>query len=162
MANRTTGYELLKAIVALDLKTIDTKIASLDGEIVHAKMILEDDPDVLSSCAWGLIFAIGVLSFADARPRGISDMDFVDGDEWQVGDMLKHLSFEQGSLHFYADYVRGRLVKTSIDIDREGKIVVETVNRGESLPRWIATLQGRKTLGVVGGGEGAYEEPAAT
>jgi hypothetical protein len=45
-------YELLKSVVALDLKTIDTKIESLDGEIVHVKMILQEDPEILASCGW--------------------------------------------------------------------------------------------------------------
>lgn len=151
--DRTTGYELLQDVVALDLKTVDTKIDSgVDTEIVHVKMTLQDDPEVLDSCAWGLIFAIGVMSFADARPRGISDIDFVEDDEWQVGDMLRGLRFQNGRLHFYADYVRGRCMKTSIDIDKNGKVVVETVNRGEALTRWIAKLQGKKTLGVIEGG----------
>jgi len=148
-------YELLKDVVALDLKTIDTKIekSPADPEIVIAKMILGEDPDILSTCAWGLIFAIGVMSFADARPRGYSDVDFIADDQWFVSDMLKHLSFENGRLHFYADYVRGRCMKTTVEIEKNGKIVVETVNRGEALTRWVAKLQGKKTMGVVEGGD---------
>ena len=146
-------YELLKEIVALDLKAIETTIENspADPEIVIAKMILEDDPAILSTCAWALIYALGVMSFADARPRGNSDIDFVPDDQWCVADMLKHLSFERGRLQFRADYVRGRLMKTSVVIDKEGKIVVETINRGEALTRWIAKLRGAKTLGVIEG-----------
>jgi hypothetical protein len=76
---------------------------------------------VIESCAWGLIFALGVLSFADARPRGISGIDFAEKDDWCVGDMLRHLRFERGRLHFHADYVRGRMMKTTIDIDKEAR-----------------------------------------
>ena len=160
MSDRSTGYELLKDVLALDLQVLDTTIESgMDPEIVHVKVILEDDPDVLATCAWGFIFAIGVLSFADARPRGISDIDYVEGDQWQVGDMLRGLSFEQGRLHFHADYVRGRCVKTTVQIDREGRITVETVNRGEAATRWIAKLQGKRTMGVVGD-DGDAPEPA--
>jgi hypothetical protein len=153
-------YELLKDVVALDLKTIDTKIENSPGdpEIVIAKMVLEEDPEVLSSCAWSLVYAIGVMSFADARPRGYSDVEYVADDQWYVGDMFRGLRFERGRIYWHADYVRGRLVKTSVEIDKEGKIVVETVNRGEALTRWIAKLQGKKTLGLVEGGDEALAE----
>ena len=67
--------------------------------------------------------------------------------------MLEQLSYECRRLHFHADYVRGRCVKTTIDIDTEGRIIVETANRGEALTRWIAKLQGKKTLSVVEGGD---------
>jgi hypothetical protein len=57
--------------------------------------------------------------------------------------------FDHGRLHFYADYVRGRCLKTTVDIDKDGKIVVETVNRGEAATRWISKLQGKKVLSLV-------------
>ncbi len=93
---------------------------------------MKDDPDVLESCAWGLIYAIGVLPFADVRPRGSSEIDFQDKDEWTVADMLRHLTFVRGRLHFHADYVRGRMLKTTVEIDKDGKILLETINRGET------------------------------
>jgi hypothetical protein len=154
--NLPVDIKLMKDVLLLELIVNDTKITPIDEEIVHCKMQLEDDPEILASCAWGLIFSIGALSFEDARPRGYSENDFVDNDRWTVGDMLEHLSFENGRLHFHADYVRGRCVKTTVDIDKAGKIVVETANRGEALTRWIAKLQGKQTLGVIeGGGDGA-------
>ncbi len=145
--------KLMKDVLLLDLVVNDAKITPIDDEIVHVKMQLEDDPEILSSCAWGLIFSIGALSFEDARPRGYSEKEFVNDDRWTVGDMLEHLSFESGRLHFHADYVRGRCIKTTVDIDKDGKIIVETANRGEALTRWIAKLQGKKTLGVIEGGD---------
>jgi hypothetical protein len=107
-----------------------TKIESLDGEIVRVKIALPDVPEVLSSCARGLIFAIGALSFHDARPRGYSDRDFVENEEWTIADTLKDLRYEHGRLHFRADYVGDPLRKDDVNIDGEGKIVVETSNRG--------------------------------
>jgi hypothetical protein len=146
-------YKLLRDATALDLTILDTKIEDF-MESTHVKITLEEEPDVLSSCAWGLIYAIGVLSFADARPRGISDMHFVEKDDWYVADMLEHLRFDHGRLHFYADYVRGRCLKTTVDIDKDGKIVVETVNRGEAATRWISKLQGKKVLSLVDDAQG--------
>jgi hypothetical protein len=147
-------YELLKDVVALNLKVLDTKIEHF-MENTHVKIVMQDVDEedesslVIESCAWGLIYALGVLSFADARPRGASDMDYVEKDEWYVSDMLRHLRFERGRLHFYADYVRGRMLKTTIDIDRDGKITLETVNRGEAATRWVTKLQGKKVIGLV-------------
>ncbi len=92
--------KLMKDVLLLDLIITDTKITPMDGEIVHVRMHLEEEPDILSSCAWGLIFSIGALSFEDARPRGYSEAEFIDEDRWMVADMLAHLSFENGRLHF--------------------------------------------------------------
>ncbi len=52
-------------------------------------------------------------------------------------------------LHFYADYVRGQMMKTTIDVHQDGTIRLETINRGESAARWVATLQGKKKLAVA-------------
>lgn len=141
-------FQLLKDITALDLSIVDQK-TSVFHDNISVKMVLRDDPEVLSSCAFSLIYALGVLSFDDARPRGVSGMDFTDDDQWGVGDMLQHLRFENGHLRLDADYVRGRMMKTRIDIDEDGVILLETVNRGECAPRWVATLQGKKRLAVV-------------
>ena len=141
-------YELIKDTMALDLRVLDTKVEHFMDNI-HVKILMEEDPEVLDSCAWALIYTLGALSFADARPRGISDIDYVEKDDWRVGDMLHHLRFERGRLHFYADYVRGRMLKTMIEIEKDGKIRLETVNRGEAATRWIAKLQGKKVIGLV-------------
>jgi hypothetical protein len=77
-------------------------------------------------------------------------MHFQDDDQWYVGDMLRHLRYEHGELHFYADYVRGRMMKTTIHVRQDGTIQLETINRGESAARWVATLQGKKKLRLVG------------
>ena len=45
----------------------------------------------IPTAALGLIFALGALSFHDARPRGGSHLDYNERDEWTVGDMLERL-----------------------------------------------------------------------
>jgi hypothetical protein len=65
--------------------------------------------------------------------------------------MVRHLRFEHGELHFYADYVRGRKLKTTVIVRRDGTFRLETANRGQSATRWIAKLQGKKLLTVVEG-----------
>ena len=141
-------YELLHDVTCLDLSIVESKRTEFEGT-VHMKMVLRDDPDILASCSFALIYALGVLSFAGARPRGNSGIDFAEKDDWYVGDMLRYLHYEHGHLHFYADYVRGRMMKTTIDIDPNGVILLETINRGESATRWVAMLQGKKKLQLV-------------
>lgn len=141
-------YQLLADVTSLDLSIVESKRSDFN-DTVHMRMVMRDDPAILASCAFGLIYALGVLSFADARPRGVSGMDFEEDDQWYVGDLLGHLQFEDGHLRFYADYVRGRMMKTTVDIDSDGVIRLETVNRGESAARWVATLQGKKKLRVI-------------
>ena len=142
-------YELLEHLLALELQVVETKGTEFGGT-VHMKMVLREDPDVLATCAFALIYGLGVLSFADARPRGVSGMHFQEDDQWYVGDMLRHLRYEHGSLYFYADYVRGRMMKTTIEVQQDGTIRLETTNRGESAALWVATLQGKKKLQLVG------------
>jgi len=43
--------------------------------------------------ALGSLFVIGALSFHDARPRGASEIDYREDDEFQVGDFLVGLQF---------------------------------------------------------------------
>jgi len=105
---------------------------------------------------WGavpLIYAIGLLSFADARPRGSSEIDYEDKDEWTVADMASRLRFEQGSLSVESDYVRGRMVKTDVTVGPDGRLIVETRNRHEMALRWLRTLKGQKHLRLVAGAE---------
>jgi hypothetical protein len=55
----------------------------------------------------------------------------------------------RGELHLGLDYVRGRCVKTSIDVKRDGKVTLETRARGESALFWVDRLKGKKPLGLV-------------
>ncbi len=55
---------------------------------------MQAEPDLLESCALGVIYALGVLSFHDARPRGNSGMDFAEKDDWTVADLLRGLRRE--------------------------------------------------------------------
>ena len=101
-----------------------------------------------------LIYALSVMSFADARPRGVSEVEYLENDEWTLADQAARLQLERGRLVFDADYVRGRMMKTTVDIDRGGVIRLETTNRGESAARWVATLQGKRKLRVLDPPEG--------
>jgi hypothetical protein len=65
------------------------------------RILLREDPDILASCSFALIYGLGVLSFADARPRGVSGIEFQEEDGWCVADMLRLVTYEHGELHFF-------------------------------------------------------------
>jgi hypothetical protein len=99
--------------------------------------------------AFGFMYVLAVLSFADARPRGHSEMHFVEEDEFTVADFFEGLRFVRGELHHDLDYVRGRCLKTSIRVRRSGEIRLGTRGRGESALFWIDRLKGKKPLQLV-------------
>ena len=153
-------YELLELAVQVDIEILSTEIEPTsddDSRVrIEARIGNEDDDDVEWS-AFALIYVLGVLSFSDARPRGISDVDLKQADDWYVGDLVRHLRYERGELHFYADYVRGRMMKTTVIVRPDGTFRLETVNRGRVAIRWISKLQGKKLLRIVEGGTSSEE-----
>ncbi len=70
-------------------------------------------------------------------------------DQWSAADMLRGLEFARGRLHWHADYVRGRCIKTTVEVSPDGTVLVETVNRGEAATRWVDRLEGKKYLQAV-------------
>jgi hypothetical protein len=90
---------------------------------------------------FGFIFVVALLSFADAKEK----------DELRLSDFIEHLRFVRGELHFDADYIRGRRLKTRIVVRSNGNVTLETIGRGKSALRWLERIQGRKLLELVGG-----------
>jgi hypothetical protein len=111
---------------------------------VHLTLQIPEDD--VESYAFALVYVLGLLSFHDGRPRGYSGKFFDDDDEWRAADMLRHLEFRRGRLYFDADYVRGRCLKTTIEVTRDGIVTIEPVNRGEAAVRWVDKLKGKKYL----------------
>lgn len=145
--------DLLRSGTCVDLHTQEPSITPVPhaddvaiGDRVNVRVegrIGDEEDDDVEFAALGLIYTFGALSFADAGPRGNSHIDFRLKDEWTAADMLRHVRFVRGELHFYADYVRGRMMKTTVQIRKDGTFFVETVNRGETALAWLAKLQGK-------------------
>jgi hypothetical protein len=159
MADRTTGYKLIENGTLVHFDIVDTKIEeSVDGNEAFVRIDLllgeQEDEDERSADhewgAFGFTFCLAVLSFADARPRGFSDREFAEDDEFTVGDLLDCLRYERGELRFSADYVRGRCLKTDIAVQPDGTATLETRCRGEAATRWVARLKGKKMIEAVG------------
>jgi hypothetical protein len=156
-SERSTGYRLLKTASLVDFRVGEPAIqACTDGENLALTVGLvlsadddEDPADIAEWASFGLIYALAVLSFADARPRGASGMDFKDDDEFTVGDLFDGLRFAGGELRFTSDYVRGRCMKTDITVRKEGQLTLQTRLRGQSALRWLDRLQGKNMLTIL-------------
>lgn len=101
--------------------------------------------------AFGFIFVLALLSFADAKPRNASVIEYQEKDELRLSDLIEHLRFVRGALHFDADYIRGRRLKTRIVVRSNGTVTLETIGRGKSALRWLERIQGKKLMELVGG-----------
>jgi hypothetical protein len=133
-----------------NIEVLNTKIESTVGnEDWHVRIDLQLDEDLVATCAFGFLYVIGVLSFHDGRPRGASGTWFEDEDQFNAADMLQYTTFEYGKLHMYVDYLRGRCVKTTVEVGSDGRALVETVNRGQAATRWVDRLRGGKFLRAV-------------
>ena len=109
----------------------------------------DDENSHVEWAALGFIYALGVLSFAAARPRGVSGMAFEEHDQWTAADLLRHLRYERGRLVCETDYVRGRMMKTDVTVFPDGRFTLATTNRGEAASRWVTQIQGKKVLRPV-------------
>jgi hypothetical protein len=144
--------ELIQRIACVDVKVLKTDSQPTTADDWYVRIdgrFGDDDEDDVEFAAMGFLYAVALLSFADARPRGVSEIHFVSTDEWSVADTIRYLRFERGELHFYADYVRGRCMKTDVSVRGDGTFTVETVNRGKAATRWIGRLQGKTILAPV-------------
>jgi len=143
-------YELIRSATLWDFEITNTEIKPTVGnEDFSVEIEMQIEEEGVEHCAVPLIYTLAMLSFHDARPRGVSGEWFEDKDQLTAGDMLRRLRFEHGRLYLHLDYLRGRCVKTSIEIDKDGKVVLKTVNRGQAATRWVETLRGKKTLQAV-------------
>lgn len=151
------GIQLLETGVLVDFQVLDTHIEpSPDGENLAVRVELvcageeEDDPsDIAEWGAFGFIFVLATLSFVDARPRGLSEVDYVEGDEFNIADLFDGLRFSCGELHFSADYIRGRCVKTDITVRADGTVTLTTWGRGQRALRWLDRLKGKRLMQAV-------------
>ncbi len=154
--DRSAGNKLIATGTLVEFQIVKTNVQpSLDGEslCVQAELLLGADDDAAETTAeWGsmgFIFTLAVLSFAEATPRGHSDIDFIEADEFKVADFFDCIHFVRGELHFTADYIRGRCLKTDITIRSNGTVTLTTRGRGENALRWLDRLQGKMLLRLV-------------
>jgi hypothetical protein len=133
-----------------EIEIVESKITPTVGnEDLHVEMMLQADEELVTTTSFALVYVLALLSFADARPRGISGQWYDDDDQFTAADLLRHLSFERGKLHLYVDYLRGRCVKTTVEVSSDGRVRLDTVNRGQAATRWVDRLKGKSFLKPV-------------
>ena len=133
-----------------EVEILDTKVEpSIGNEDWHVRVTFRVEEDLAETCAFGLIYVLALLSFHDGRPRGVSGAWFEDDDQFTAADMLRHLRFERGRLLLDVNYLRGRCIKTTVEVASDGTVVVETVNRGQAATRWVDRIKGKKFLQSV-------------
>lgn len=150
MTSRELPYEVDLIEQAMTTQIAD-EATSGDGDFDHIKVVCKIEEEEVETSAFGLIYTLSLLSFRDARPAGASELKYDEQDAWWASDMLRCLRFQWGQLYFEADYERGRRMKTTIQLTKEGVLTVETTGRGTSAARWVSTIQGKKVLTLIQG-----------
>jgi len=159
------GGELLKTGMLVSFRVVEEEVlAAPDDAEFGLRLLLkfvpeegeneQDEDDVAEDTAewgaFGFMFVLGLLSFGEAKPRNSSTVDYQEQDEFRLTDFIERLRFVRGELHFDADYIRGRRIKTRIAVGANGTVRLETTGRGKAALRWLERLQGKKLLQLVG------------
>jgi hypothetical protein len=133
-----------------EIEILETRVISAhDRDDLSVTLELRVEEGLVGTCAIGLIYVLGLLSFHDGRPCGASERWFEDDDQFTAADMLRHLTFECGTLKMHVDYLRGRCVKTDVEVSSDGRVLIKTRNRGQAATRWVDRLMGKKFLRAV-------------
>lgn len=159
------GYELLKTGTLVSFRILEEQVMSAPadeaefGMRVRLKFVSEegeedlDEDDVAETTAewgsFGFMFLLALLSFSEAKPRNASIVEYEEKDELRLADFIERLRFIRGELHYDADYIRGRRIKTQIAVRSNGTVTVDTLGRGKSVLRWLERMQGKKALQLV-------------
>jgi hypothetical protein len=161
------GASLLKTGTLVSFRIVEEEVLTAHDEAEFGMRLLlkfvpeegedgqdQDEDDVAEDTAewgaFGFMFVLGVLSFDEAKPRNLSTADYHEKDEFNVADFIERLRFVRGELHFDADYIRGRRIKTRIAVRANGTVRLETIGRGKAVLRWLERMRGKKLLQLVG------------
>ena len=161
---QSTEVELFKTGLAVGFRIVGEEVLTAPDEAefgmrLELEFVSEDDDeqdedDAAEEIAeWGslgFLFVLGVLSFADAKQRNLSIADYSEKDDFGLADFIRGLQFLRGELHFDADYIRGRRIKTRVAVRTNGTVRLETIGRGKAVLRWLEQMKGQKLLRVVG------------
>jgi hypothetical protein len=150
---KTFPYQLLEGTIGISIEITFNdfqETPGYEGSVnTYQKIIFqlkEEDPDI---CAFGVLFALSLMSFTYAAPRGYSAEYFIPDEQWNLGYFIQGLEFRRKCLCFSSDYISGRLMKTDITFESGGKVTLSTINRGRGAERWLIHLQGKKHIKPV-------------
>ena len=150
---KTFPYQLLEGTIGISIEITFNdfqETPGYEGSVnTYQKVIFqlkEEDPDI---CAFGVLFALSLMSFTYAAPRGYSAEYFIPDEQWNLGYFIQGLEFKRKCLCFSSDYISGRLMKTDITFESGGKVTLSTINRGRGAERWLIHLQGKEHIKPV-------------
>ena len=140
--------QLLSEAIGIPVKIISNEFKEFNKNTNHKIVfrIEEDEPDLF---AFSVLFALSLMSFTYAAPRGYSENIFIPDEQWSLEYFIQGLSFQHGCLRYSGDYVSGRHMKTDIEFEEGGTVTLETRNRGKGADRWILNLKGKKHIQSV-------------
>jgi len=154
--DRAAYAKLLETGILVDFEVTKTQIhEGPDAAEFSMEIQLRFPPDPeTEECdlrwgAFGFLFIVGAMSFADARPREASVIDYTENDIFQLGDLIACLRWDGHALTFRADYIRGRRMKTDVVLRTDGTGKLVTSGRGKAAVLWLERLKGNKTLQLV-------------
>lgn len=150
---KTFPYQLLEETIGISIEITFNdfqETPGYEGSVnTYQKVIFqlkEEDPDIF---AFGVLFALSLMSFTYAAPRGYSAEYFIPDEQWNLEYFIQGLEFKRKFLCFSSDYISGRLMKTDITFESGGKVTLSTINRGRGAERWLIHLQGKKHIKPV-------------
>lgn len=156
--SRSPEQRLFETGTLVQFRILDTHTeVAPDREnlFVRVDLVLEDDEhevepeEIVEWGAFGFLFALAALSFHDARPRGMSELDFETDDVLTLADFMDALSFSHNGLSVQTDYLRGRSMKTEATVRPDGTVRLTTWGRGKSALHWLDRLQGKKRVQII-------------
>jgi hypothetical protein len=143
-------YKFLEGTIGIEIEVLSNdfhEIPAIGNSINTYQQIVfqvkEEEPDIW---AIGVLFALSLISFSYASPRGLSEMDFIPDEEWNLAYFVSGLEFKRGMICFSSDYISGRLMKTDIAFERGGKVTLSTRNRGKGAETWLRLLKGERHI----------------
>ena len=132
-ADKITVIKLLEQTIGIRIKIISNDYREISGygdQInTHQQIVFqvkEEEPD---DWAVGVLFCLSLMSFTYSAPRGMSEIEFVPDEEWNLGYFVQGLRFWLKNFCFTSDYIAGRLMKTDINFEPGGKVTLTTRNR---------------------------------
>jgi len=145
MEQDSLSFRYLAETVGIPIEIISNEYNEFHGN-EHQNIVFqikEEEPDLF---AFGVLFTLSLMSFTYAAPRGYSENEFIPDEEWHLEYFLQGLEFERGRLKYSGDYVSGRHMKTTIIFEPDGRVTLDTRNRGKGADRWMIHLQGKKHI----------------
>lgn len=107
------------------------------------------EPEDIEWAGLRLLFTLACLSFAHAKPKGFSVNDYKENDVFLMSDFISGVKFNNGSLTWHGDYIKGRKIKTDLLVDSGGFFKIATYARGSGPQFWINFLNGQQRLFAV-------------